>query len=122
MQSIRSIGHSVLITTTFCWFLSTSLSRAEKSQPLSPGTSQTGTSVLEQCDQLADPIPLVDPTTRGRGVDFDKINVRYALPVCEEAAHLSSDPHYLALYALVLRAAGRYPDAIKASKKAAARG
>ena len=40
----------------------------------------------------------------------------------KQAAEYSSDPRYMALYSLVLRAAGNYPEAIKQAEWAASRG
>jgi hypothetical protein len=55
-------------------------------------------------------------------MDFNKINVAAALPVCKRAAGQSSDPRYTALCSLVLRAAHNYPEAIKQAEQAADRG
>lgn len=84
--------------------------------------SQSDADAQQQCERLAAPNPLVDPSTQGPGVDFDKIPVAEALPACQKAAHDHSDPRYIALYSVVLRAAQRYPDAIKESKRAASKG
>ncbi len=98
------------ISAIFCLFLNTA------------AASGSDLDAQEQCDRLAGPIPLIDPATQGRGVDFNRINVAEALPMCKRAAQHSSDPRYLALYSLVLRAGRNYPEAIKQAEKAADQG
>ncbi len=69
-------------------------------------------SVALQCDQLADP-PL-DPQRVGDGVAFEKVQVNQALPVCKQAAERQpARPRYEYLYARVLDAAKRYPEAVE---------
>jgi TPR repeat protein len=66
--------------------------------------------VALQCDQLADQ-PL-DAQRIGDGVVIKKIQVDQALPVCEQAAERQPvRPRYQYLYARVLDAAKRYPEA-----------
>ena len=66
--------------------------------------------VAMQCEQLAGQ-PL-DTLRIGDGVDFTKIQVDQALPVCEQAAERQPvRPRYQYLYGRVLDAAKRYPEA-----------
>jgi TPR repeat protein len=67
-------------------------------------------SVALQCDQLAD--DPFDAQRVGAGVDFEKIQVDQALPVCKQAAERQPvRPRYQDLYGRVLDAAKRYPEA-----------
>lgn len=67
---------------------------------------------VQKCDQLAD--NAYDPQKVGPGVPFDQINIREALPACQQAAtRQPPQARYQFLYGRVLEAANRLADAVK---------
>jgi TPR repeat protein len=68
--------------------------------------------VARSCDLLASRPD--DPQRVGNGVEFEKIDVGPALPVCRSAAERSpARPRYQYLYGRVLHAAKRYSEAVQ---------
>jgi len=142
LQRLQKAG---AVPTAFCLLMSTSASsliygaQRQESQtpppnaspklctqrPRPPGDPRAPiafctTSVPEFCDFLANSPG--DPNKIGAAVLFADIQVADALPACQEAAALNSDPHYVFLYGRVLLAAQRYAEAFQQLRSAAERG
>jgi len=122
LAPIQGIQKAVVIPTAFCLLLNTSNSIASGARPFSPPIPQANADAQAQCDRLASPPPLVDPAAVGAGNAMDKIDVTKAIPACQQAVRRSSDPRYIMLYGVTLRAAQRYAEAVQQSKLAATRG
>jgi hypothetical protein len=68
--------------------------------------------IAMRCDQLAD--SPIDPQRIGDGVQFGQIDVKEALPACQQAAaRQPARPRYQLLYGCVLHAAQRYNEAAR---------
>jgi TPR repeat protein len=114
------IGQRSVALSTICFIcLSGFLTLWTPSPAFAKSSSRSD--AQEACERLAAPIPLVDPQTKGPGIDFTLINPSQAIPACHDAVR-SSDLRYVALYSIALRAGRQYPEAIKQAKRAAEEG
>src|SRR5579863_10184237 len=124
MQSnyLQTIQRAAAVPTALCLLLHLSVPAAFGGQVLPFGNFHRAKDAEKRCDEFADPIPLIDPSTRGPGIDLSKMNVSQALPACQQAAELSQNPRYVGLYSVVLRFEGNFAEAIRQAEWAAARG
>ena len=91
---------------------SSAQARAAAQETVPPYPLTQKDAVQSRCDELANSPN--DPIKVGPGVPMEEINVRAALPVCEQAATRQAwRPHFQFVYGRVLDAAKRYPEAVR---------